>query len=82
MERHNLSSLKVAKFLEDHPKVIKVSHPLLTSNPYRDLASKQNRGRHSGMVAVYLKGGRSEVRCSKRLYLDLNIKAHSSVPLI
>ena len=60
MERHNLSALEVAKFLEAHPKVIKVSHPLLPSSPYRPLASRQNRGRHSGMIAFYLDGGREE----------------------
>jgi len=60
MERHNLSALEVAKFLEAHPKVIKVSHPLLPSSPYRTLASRQNGGRHSGMIAFYLDGGREE----------------------
>ena len=60
MERHNLSALEVAKFLEAHPKVIKVSHPLLPSSPYQTLASRQNGGRHSGMIAFYLDGGREE----------------------
>ena len=60
MERHNSSALEVAKFLEAHPKVIKVSHPLLPSSPYQTLASRQNGGRHSGMIAFYLDGGREE----------------------
>ena len=60
MERHNLSSLQVAKFLSAHPKVIKVNHPLLEASPYRPLALDQHEGRHSGMMAFYLSGGRIE----------------------
>ena len=56
MERHNLSSLQVAKFLSAHPKVIKVNHPLLESSPHRPLALDQHKGRHSGMMAFYLQG--------------------------
>ena len=55
MERHHLSGLQVAKFLEAHPKVIKVSHPLLESSAYQALALKQHQGRHSGMIAFYLR---------------------------
>ena len=60
MERHHSSSLEVAKFLETHPKIIRVSHPLLESSLYRPLASTQHGGRHSGMIAFYLKGGKEE----------------------
>ena len=60
MERHNLSSLQVAKFLSAHPKVIKVNHPLLESSPYRPLALAQHKGRHSGMMAFYLRGEKEE----------------------
>lgn len=60
MERHNLSSLEIAKYLESHPKVIKVNHPLLESSPFRNLAEAQNGGRHSGMIGFYLKGGKDE----------------------
>ena len=56
MERHHLSSMEVANFLEAHPKVIKVNHPLLKSSPYQHLALSQNNGRHSGMVAFCVKG--------------------------
>ena len=60
MERHHLSALEVANFLEAHPKIITVNHPLLKSSLYRSLALTQHGGRHSGMLAFYLKGGRSE----------------------
>ena len=60
MERHHLSSIEVANFLEAHPKIITVNHPLLKSSLYRSLALTQHGGRHSGMLAFYLKGGRSE----------------------
>ena len=60
MERHNLSSMEVAKFLSAHPKVIKVNHPLLQSSPHRPLALDQHEGRHSGMMAFYISGGKEE----------------------
>ena len=60
MERHNLSALEVAKFLEAHPKFIKVSYPLLPPSPYRTLASRQNGGCHSGMIAFYLNEGQEK----------------------
>lgn len=43
MERVNTTSLAVAKFLESHPKVDKVSHPGLKSHPQHKLAQKQMR---------------------------------------
>jgi cystathionine beta-lyase/cystathionine gamma-synthase len=58
MERHYLSGLEVAKFLEAHPRIIKVNHPLLNSSLYRPLTLVQQKGRHSGMLAFYIKGGK------------------------
>ena len=40
MERHVANALKVAKFLEEHPKVSWVSYAGLTSHPQHDLAQK------------------------------------------
>ena len=60
MERHHLSALEVANFLEAHPKIITVNHPLLKSSPYQSLALTQHGGRHSGMIAFCVKGGQAE----------------------
>ncbi|XP_043286466.1 cystathionine gamma-lyase [Venturia canescens] len=55
MQQHMKNGLAVAKFLENHPFVDRVIHPLLPSHPQHDLAKKQASG-HSGMVSFYLKG--------------------------
>lgn len=56
MERHHKNGLRVAKFLETHPKVEKVIHPGLKSHPQHELAKKQMKG-FSGMIAFYIVGG-------------------------
>lgn len=48
------SGLKVAQFLEEHPKVEKVIHPFLPSHPQHDLAKTQMRG-CGGLFSFYLK---------------------------
>ncbi|KAG5347542.1 CGL lyase, partial [Acromyrmex charruanus] len=55
MQRHMKSGLAVATFLDSHPNVEKVIHPLFTSHPQHELAHTQQTG-HSGMVSFYLKG--------------------------
>ena len=44
MERHNENALKLAHWLEAHPKVTQVLHPGLDSHPQRDIAQKQMTG--------------------------------------
>ena len=44
MERHNENALKIAHWLEAHPKVTKVLHPGLESHPQHELAKKQMSG--------------------------------------
>ncbi|XP_018322206.1 cystathionine gamma-lyase-like [Agrilus planipennis] len=61
MHQHMINSLTVAKFLESHPNVDKVAHPGLPSHPQHDIAKKQMSG-HSGMIALYLKGGVNEAK--------------------
>jgi cystathionine beta-lyase/cystathionine gamma-synthase len=43
MEQHQKNALKVAAFLEKHPKVKRVYYPGLPSHPSHDLAKKQMR---------------------------------------
>ena len=54
MHRSDSSSLKIAQFLEGHPKVDKVLHPLLPSFPQYELAKQQMRGA-GGLFSFYLK---------------------------
>ncbi|MEW5816753.1 MAG: aminotransferase class I/II-fold pyridoxal phosphate-dependent enzyme [Spirochaetota bacterium] len=59
MERHFDTAQKVARFLEKHPKVLKVNYPLLPSSPDHDLAKKQLRG-GAGLFSFELKTNRKE----------------------
>jgi len=59
MKQHMSNGLAVAKFLEADPRVEKVRHPGLPSHPQHELAKRQMRG-YSGMVTVYIKGGKEE----------------------
>jgi cystathionine beta-lyase/cystathionine gamma-synthase len=51
MERHAENAMKVATFLEKHPKVNKVYYPGLTSHRNHIVAQKQMKG-YSGIVSV------------------------------
>jgi cystathionine gamma-lyase len=56
MERHSASGMAVAKFLEEHPKVDRVSYPGLPSHPQHEIAKRQMSA-YSGMITFELKGG-------------------------
>ena len=56
VERQCETALRVAKFLEHHPKVEKVHYPGLKSHQNHALAKKQMRG-FGSMLAFDLKGG-------------------------
>jgi cystathionine beta-lyase/cystathionine gamma-synthase len=44
MKQHDANGMAVARYLEDHPKVMRVLYPGLPSHPQHDLARKQQRG--------------------------------------
>jgi len=54
MERHEENAMKVAEFLETHPKVERAIYPGLKSHPQYDLGKKQMDG-FGGMVSFVLK---------------------------
>ena len=61
MPRHCENALKVAEYLEKHPKVAWVNYSGLKSSKYYELAQKQfNKGMSCGVVTFGLKGGREE----------------------
>jgi methionine-gamma-lyase len=50
MERHNENAQRIADFLSEHPKVLKVNYPGLASHPNHEIARKQMRG-FGGMIS-------------------------------
>jgi methionine-gamma-lyase len=48
--------MKIARFLEDHPKVAWIKYPGLASHPQHSLASRQMNG-FGSMISFGLKGG-------------------------
>ena len=62
MERHSENALKVAKYLESHPKVSWVRYPLLESNPTYQNAKKYLPKGASALVTVGIKGGAEKIR--------------------
>lgn len=63
MERHCTSGLKVAAWLEKHPKIEKVFYPGLPSHPQHALAKKQMSG-FGGMITAVIKG---DLESSRRM---------------
>lgn len=61
MQRHGESALKIATWLEAHPKISKVIYPGLASHPQHLLAKKQMRS-GGGMISMVIKGGIKEVK--------------------
>ena len=55
MERHNSNGMKVAKYLEKHPKVKRVYYPGLPSHPQHSIAKKQMKG-FGGVVSFEIDG--------------------------
>jgi methionine-gamma-lyase len=56
MERHCDNAEKIARFLEDHPKISRVNYPGLTSHPDHSIALKQMK-KAGGMLSFEVKGG-------------------------
>ncbi len=56
MRAHQEGALKVAEFLEAHPKVKRVMYPGLTSHPQHDLAKRQ-MANFSGMLSFQVDDG-------------------------
>ncbi|HQU98450.1 MAG TPA: aminotransferase class V-fold PLP-dependent enzyme [Nitrosomonas sp.] len=57
MERHTENALKVAQYLEKHPKVAWVRYAGLPTSEYYALAQKYMKGRPSALLAFGIKGG-------------------------
>ncbi len=56
MDRHCANAMKIAEFLEKHPKIEKVYYPGLKNFPGHELAKKQMK-QFGGMISFEVKGG-------------------------
>lgn len=57
VERHVSNALKVVEYLDKHPKVAKVNHPSLESNPYHGLYNKYFPNGAGSIFTVDIDGG-------------------------
>jgi cystathionine gamma-synthase len=55
--RQNENALAVARFLEDHPKVLQVNYPGLESHPMHSVSCRQMPGGFGGMLSFEIEGG-------------------------
>lgn len=60
MRAHEENALKVAVFLEQHPKIKRVLYPGLPSHPQYELAKRQMRN-FSGMITFQIENGAAKV---------------------
>lgn len=56
MDRHCENAMKVAEFLESHPKISRVMYPFLPSHPQYEIAKKQMK-QGGGIVTLVIEGG-------------------------
>jgi O-acetylhomoserine (thiol)-lyase len=59
MERHCENSLKIAQYLQKHPKVVWVNYAGLPDSPYHALSKKITSGKASGILSFGIKGGKA-----------------------
>ncbi|XP_064611866.1 L-methionine gamma-lyase-like [Liolophura sinensis] len=59
MEKHSANAMKIAEFLEKHPKIERVMYPGLPSHPQHELAKSQMKGGFGGMMSFDVKGGKN-----------------------
>lgn len=83
MERVAASALTIARYLENHPKVEQVIHPMLPSFPQFELAKKQMSGA-GGLFSVYLKATSLQkmetfIHALKRFLIAVSWGGHESL---
>jgi O-acetylhomoserine (thiol)-lyase len=57
LERHSANALKVAQFLEQHPKVTWVNYPGLESHSSHNIATKYHKNGYGAILGFGIKGG-------------------------
>jgi cystathionine gamma-synthase len=56
VQRQNDNALAIARFLESHPKIVRVNYPGLESHPAHSIAKRQMRG-FGGVLSFEVEGG-------------------------
>jgi cystathionine gamma-synthase len=69
MTRHNQTALAVARFLDNHPKVIRVLYPGLQNHAHHGVAESQMKG-FGGVVSFEVRGG---LESTRRMVEALNV---------
>jgi cystathionine beta-lyase/cystathionine gamma-synthase len=69
MERHCSNALELARRLEAHPRVSRVSYPFLPSSPHYELARKQMKGGSGMLLADFGLGWDEALRFMTKLRL-------------
>jgi methionine-gamma-lyase len=62
MRGHCENAMKLAEWLEQHPKVTSVAYPGLKSHPQHELAARQFENGFGGMIGFCVKGGIREAQ--------------------
>ena len=73
MHAHESGALKIAKFLQDHPSVIRVNYPGLSSHPQHALAIQQMRN-FGGLLSFQVK---NTEQLAERLPTSFSIFHHA-----
>jgi O-acetylhomoserine (thiol)-lyase len=73
IQRHSENALKVAKFLEKHPKVSWVNYPCLPDHPSNKLASRYLKGGYGALLGFGVKGG---AEAGKKFITSLKLFSH------
>jgi cystathionine gamma-lyase len=63
LEEHRASAVKIAEYLEKHPKVSAVHYPELESHPQREIVKRQQTG-SSGLMSVEIPGDPEKVKAA------------------
>lgn len=61
-ERASANALKIARHLEQHPRIESVMYPGLESHPGHDIALKQMDNGFGGMLSICVRGGAAEAK--------------------
>jgi len=76
MRAHEETALKVAAWLEDHPKVTRVLYPGLASHPQHELATRQ-MDNFSGMIAFQVGDETEGERLAEKMASNLRVIHHA-----
>jgi len=60
LKQHQENAMKIAAYLENHPKINRVLYPGLKSHPQQDLIKKQMRG-FTGLMSILPKGSDQDI---------------------